>query len=382
MRVLLISHTCQSKTEGQPKAVELAALPGITLRVLTPDRWKHYGAWRQPDRTRDFDLKVGKVLWPWAGPGQFYMHWYPALGRILREFRPDIIDLWEEPWSMVSAHTCWLRDRVLPSAKIVSETEQNIFKNLPPPFEQFRAYTIRRADYVIGRNVESIEHLQRKGYAGPSRVVPNAVDAELFQPLSAAQRSETRAKQGVGNAFLLGYIGRLVPEKGILDILEALAQLPPEVHLALVGEGPQRAELEARVRELGVENRTHFWGVRPLEELPPLMGSLDALVLPSHTTPSWKEQFGRVLIEAMACEVPVIGSDSGAIPEVIGSGDEATGLVFPEGDAAALAQAILQLRADPEAARALGRVGRRSVEARYTWRRVAEAMRDVYQDVL
>jgi glycosyltransferase involved in cell wall biosynthesis len=104
------------------------------------------------------------------------------------------------------------------------------------------------------------------------------------------------------------------------------------------------------------------------------MNALDVLVLPSRTTPRWKEQFGRVIIEALACATPVIGSDSGAIPEVIGE----AGLVFPEGNALALANAINTLHDSPAERRRLGALGRRRVRDHFTWRRVAEQMRDIY----
>src|SRR5580700_5368523 len=115
MRVLLISHTCQSRTEGQPKARCLAAMPDIDLRVLVPDRWLHYGAWRNAElpAAGEFNCTAGPVRWPWVGPAQFYLHWYPKLAALLKEFRPEVIDLWEEPWGLVSAHTCYLRDRLL-----------------------------------------------------------------------------------------------------------------------------------------------------------------------------------------------------------------------------------------------------------------------------
>ena len=108
------------------------------------------------------------------------------------------------------------------------------------------------------------------------------------------------------------------------------------------------------------------------------MNALDAFILPSRTTHRWKEQFGRVIIEAHACATPVIGSDSGAIPAVIGE----AGLVFPEGSASAIATAIQTLSADPARARRLGEMGRAQVEAHYTWARVAELMRSVYQRTL
>jgi glycosyltransferase involved in cell wall biosynthesis len=104
------------------------------------------------------------------------------------------------------------------------------------------------------------------------------------------------------------------------------------------------------------------------------MNALDALILPSWTVPSWKEQFGRVIIEAQACETPVIGSDSGAIPEILAEG----GLIFPERNPAALAMAIAHLKANPTQTRQMGRTGRLQVERNFTWRRVAEQMRDIY----
>ena len=134
------------------------------------------------------------------------------------EFQPDIIDLWEEPWGLVSAQVCRLRNRLLPSTMILSETEQNIDKRLPFPFEQIRKYTLRNADYAVGRNEAALEVLRAKGYAGPAEVVPNAVDAELFHPMD---REECRRALGL-TGFVAGYVGRLVPEKGLMEMIEAL----------------------------------------------------------------------------------------------------------------------------------------------------------------
>lgn len=375
MRVLLISHTCQSRTEGQPRAACLGLMPGVELRVLVPHRWLHYGAWRAADELAEssFEYQVGRVAWPAAGPAQCYLHWYPELPRILREFRPEIIDLWEEPWGLVSAYTCWLRNRMLPGAKIVSETEQNINKRLPPPFEQFRAYTLRNTDFAVGRNTEAVEILRGKGYAGPAEVVPNAVDAELFRPL---HREYCRKALGL-SGFVAGYVGRLVEEKGLQDMVTALSRCPRETHLLFVGSGPLESELQRRARELGVAERVRFLPGRPLAELPQVMNALDALVLPSRTTARWKEQFGRVIIEAHACATPVIGSNSGAIPEVVGR----AGIIVPERDPAALAAAIRDLAANPRQRTAYGLLGRRQVEAHYTWEQVARRMEAIYRAV-
>ena len=103
----------------------------------------------------------------------------------------------------------------------------------------------------------------------------------------------------------------------------------PQIKIVFAGEGAAREELQTRAQQMGLADRVLFLPPRPQRELPAVMNAIDVLVLPSRTTPSWKEQFGRVLIEAHACGVPTIGSSSGAIPDVI----ENAGLVFPEGDA-------------------------------------------------
>ncbi|HVF11252.1 MAG TPA: glycosyltransferase [Abditibacteriaceae bacterium] len=376
MKVLLISHTCQSRVEGQPKAQCLGNLPDVELLLLMPDRWRHYGRWRAAEipRQASYQYRIGRVAWPWIGPAQNYLHWYPQLGRILHEFQPDVIDLWEEPWALVSAHACWLRHRLVPHAKIVAETEQNIEKVLPPPFESLRSYILRKADYAVARNSEAVQVLRAKGYDGPAEVVPNAVDAELFRPLD---REVCRHKLGLVG-FVAGYVGRLVEEKGLMDMIDALAFCPPDVNLLFVGDGAFQPQLEQQARAMGKANQVRFLPGRPQAELPEVMNAINVLVLPSRTTPRWKEQFGRVIIEANACGTPVIGSSSGAIPDVIG----AAGLVVPERDPAALAGALVELKSDPERSHQMGLEGRRQAEEYYTWKRVAQRMRNIYLKAL
>ncbi len=347
-------------------------MPGVELRVLVPDRWYEYSAWRgaQVPEGAGYEYEVGQVRWPWSGPAQWYLHWYPALAQTLKEFQPDIIDLWEEPWGLVSAHTVWLRSRLAPHAKIISETEQNVSKKLPPPFESFRSYTLGNADFVVGRSAEAIENIRAKGYGGPAAAVPNAVDTALFRPLD---RADCRAALGL-SGFVAGYVGRLVEEKGLADMVAALPYCPPEVNLVFAGSGPFQPALEQQAAALGMTDRVKFLPARPQDELPQVMNALDALVLPSRTTPRWKEQFGRVIIEAQACGIPVIGSNSGAIPGVVGKG----GLIFPEGDVPSLASAFSNLHSDPQGTREMGRVGRCQVEENYTWARVAEQMWEIY----
>jgi glycosyltransferase involved in cell wall biosynthesis len=176
----------------------------------------------------------------------------------------------------------------------------------------------------------------------------------------------------------LGYIGRLVEEKGLLDLLDAMRLCPPTVRLLFVGEGPLQPELERRIAAYGLTPRVEFRAAMPHARLAHVLSSLDALALVSRTTPRWKEQFGRVIIEAHACAIPVIGSCSGAIPDVIGKG----GLVVPEADPTAIAQAIKRLHAAPQLAAQLGCAGFEQVQAHYTWQQVAARMHSIYSRML
>jgi len=374
MRVLLISHTCQSPTEGQPKAVQLSRLDGLDLKVVVPERWKHYGNWRPLeilDQARPV-IDPHRVRWQWAGPAQFYLHHYPELARTIKRFKPDVIDVWEEPWGLVSLQAARLRDRFAPAAKLVIETEQNINKTLPLPFEWIRRNTLSRADWLISRNPEGVAVCRGMGYAGPATVLPNAVDAELFVPMD---RDEAGRRTGIQGPAL-AYIGRLVPEKGLSGLVEAMSLLDPAVQLYLVGAGPLEQALREQVGRMKLDERVHFMGRKPLDELPAVMNAIDALVLPSLTTPSWKEQFGRVLIEAYACGTAVIGSDSGAIPHVIGE----EGWVFAEGDVPSMAEAITACLSVDEQAKEAARVRRRQrVEAEFTWQVVARRYAEVWQ---
>jgi glycosyltransferase involved in cell wall biosynthesis len=373
MRILLIGQQCQVRSEGQAKAVRLAEFADIELMTLAPDRYFVEGKrLRRPDPPERpaYAYKIGKVLWPWTGPGQWYLHWYPGLAKVLRAFRPEVIDLWEEPWSLVSAQTCWLRNRLLPGARIVSETEQNVNKVLPFPFEKFRSYTLRNADFLVGRNAEAVEISCKKGYRGPAAVAPNGVDIEVFSP---QDRMSARAALHF-SGFVCGYVGRIVEEKGLAEMVESLADCAPDVNLVFVGSGPFQPELERLVRELKREGQVRFLPNRGRERLPELMSAFDVLLLPSRTTLRWKEQFGRVIIEAHACGTPVIGSDSGAIPAVIGEG----GAVVPEQNPAALAAAISKFRANPGLRDLRGGLGRQQVEDHYSWQKVAARMREIY----
>jgi glycosyltransferase involved in cell wall biosynthesis len=172
----------------------------------------------------------------------------------------------------------------------------------------------------------------------------------------------------------VAFAGRICEEKGWKVLLEALRSLPETVRCMMAGDGPQAEEVKRRAAEPDFRGRVSYVGLLPRDRLLAMLKCSDCLVLPSLTTPRWKEQFGGVLADGMAVGVPLVGSDSGSIPEVMGP----AGLVVPEGDAAALAQAIDRLRGNPALRAQLGAEGRKRFDNEFAIpayaRKIARAM--------
>jgi len=174
----------------------------------------------------------------------------------------------------------------------------------------------------------------------------------------------------------MGFAGRLVHEKGVDVLLRAIAQAP-DVKLLIAGDGPEEKSLRELAAQLNIAQRVAWRGAMRSTEMPAFYRECDALAVPSRTLPNWKEQFGRVIIEAMACGVPVIGSRCGEIPNLIGD----AGLLINEDDVDALAAHIRALSAQPEMRQMLSQHGRRRVLDRFTMKRIADQTTDFYRAV-
>ncbi len=216
--------------------------------------------------------------------------------------------------------------------------------------------------------------LRRKGCLRRSRCCPGSTSA---RKIFARSRHHAVAAPASSAPFRIGYAGGLLPEKGVDLLLRACAGLRGDWRLHLAGSGDEQDTLQSLAAELGVAGKVHWTGRLPSAQMPGFYRRLDALAVPSRTTPAWKEQFGRVLIEAMACAVPVIGSDSGEIPRVIGE----AGLVFPEGDAEALRAHLQRLHDDPAERVRLAQAGRARVLERYTMARIAAETVAHYKEI-
>ncbi|HML22763.1 MAG TPA: glycosyltransferase [Aggregatilinea sp.] len=362
MKILMLSKALVVGAY-QRKLEEMARLPDVDLRVLVPPSWKDPRGDLRLERAHveGYDLRVTPIRLN----GNFHLHTYPRLGAEIRDFRPDVVHIDEEPYNAATWQALWHARRA--GAKTLFFSWQNIARRYPPPFSWGERWVLRHVDRAIMGTQSAADVWRAKGYTGALTVIPQfGVDPVLFSPPEMPRSGE--------EPFTVGFAGRLVEEKGGADLLDALTQLPVPWRLRIAGDGPEKDALIAQAGRLGAADRLSFVAL-PSTEMPTYYRGLDALVIPSLTRPNWKEQFGRVIVEAMACGVPVVGSDSGAIPDVIGD----AGRIVPEGDVAALAAALRDLAVSPELRRDLGARGRDRVLGQFTQAQVAVQTVEVYR---
>lgn len=307
--------------------------------------------------------------------GHNHFHLYRDPGAFIDRVRPDLVHIDEEPYSAVTAQVArHCRKRAIPCCFFAW---QNLNKRIPPPFGMVRRYVFHAARGGIAGTDAAGRVLRAWGWRGPLAIIPQfGVDTNRFRPDPDA-RSRIRHRLGISDEFVVGFGGRLVAEKGVHVLLRAASDVEG-VHLLFAGVGPERDRLATAARGCGSESRVHFAGGVPSSDMAAWLNAMDVLVLPSLTGRTWMEQFGRILVEAMACGVPVIGSDSGEIPAVIGD----AGIVVPEGDSAALADAIRRLASHAELRAELAARGVARVAERYTQANVADRTCDFYRTLL
>ena len=373
MKILLIQHKLTEPSNHPWLDAYAAAWPGDELLALRPQAGFEGGKKAAATGAHP-GLVQGFAFYPTHYTLAFYLN---RLGGLMRRFKPDVIDLHDEPWTLTSAQTLFYRRLFAPQARLVVASAHNIFKHFPPPFGPPPRGGRGAAAGAYGCSRGVLEVLREKGYRGPLYDVPLAVNGPpefsvpalhtLWSPLHPQREAR------------IGYAGKLLTEKGIFVLLEAFAQLvrtlAAPVHLTYLGTGPEEATLRQRIAQLGLEDRVFIHPRVPPAEVPGWMKTQDVLVMPSQSTATWKEQFGRVVVEAFACGVPVAGSDSGSIPEVIGE----AGLVFPEGDTAALAQAMGRMLMEPALRLRFIEEGLRRFRTCYTPQAVAQKMGEVYR---
>jgi glycosyltransferase involved in cell wall biosynthesis len=306
---------------------------------------------------------------------------YPHLrmyGRKLRALLQqswDLVHGWEEPYVMASAQ---IVRRIQPGARFVPATFQNISKHYPPPIDTVERRVMNRADAWIafGQTVYDTLH-DRPGYSDkPSRVLSPGVDTETFRPDPVARANMRNRFGWSSDDRVVGFAGRLVEEKGVETLLHAFSHSKQRWNVLFVGGG----SLVARVESLRLQHPSRVRLAREVvhSDMPLYLRAMDLLCAPSRTTGRWKEQFGRMLIEAMACGVPVVASDSGEIPYVV----QDAGVLIPENDLVQWTERIDRLIVDPATRAHLSARGLARARAEFSWPVVARRHLDFFEEVL
>lgn len=374
MRVLVLSHSYIMKPYRK-KFNLISAKPNIIVRVLTPNKW--YESFQEINFSPDENSDCEEVACPIRFSGYGSRFYYRGnIAKHFKDFKPDIIHLEEEAWSLNALQTVRLKRKYCPNSRFIFRTSLSIpskqrFGPLPIWIEK---RVFRETDIAFPLSKNAGEILRLRGYDGTQIPFPNGVDISLFKKRDMFQLKDTL---GINDCFVIGYIGRIIQMKGIDTLIEAAAKLDFPYKLLFVGKGEDKPIFESLALKYQINEKIVWIDAVPPEKVPDYLNCMDTLILPSRTTSDWVEFFGRVLIEGMACEVPVIGSDSGEIPHVIGD----AGFVFTEGNASELAEKINNIANEPTLYKTFQKRGLERVQE-FTWETIAQRTYDVYQELL
>jgi len=371
----LVETIHRLRVEGVEVEVLAPAYRGLGSQVLdgvrvhrfryAPRRWEDLTHDETaPDRVRHRPWYLGLV------PGYTLAGMYAAQ-RLVQCDRFDIVHVhWPIPHALPGLAA--RRAAGIPLVCSFHGVELTWTRRQFPMLLPFLRYVIRTADAVTANSTYTAG-LVRQVYDRPVERIPfgATIDPRAVPP--------SREKPA-GAPFELLFVGRLVERKGVHYLLEALAQLRGSrpVRLRVVGDGPMRPALEARARELGVEDLVTFEGFISNQELAQRFAECDAFVLPAVVDAKGDtEGLGVVLVEALSYGKPVIASAAGGITDVVRDGE--TGFLVPPADVAALVAAITRCIDEPERARALGVAGREHVDREFAWPVIIRRLTSLYE---
>jgi len=362
-KILFIWHAAVVESY-QKYIAELAEYDDLDITLLVP-QYSIEGSRKvkaHVPKNAKYKVIVGYAI----NPQDPLLSIYPLLPYYLWKTKPDLIHLFEEPWHNNAAYLNFWIKKICPRAKLIFQTLQNQVKDYPNNWINIQNQTYKYSSAAIACAEEMKKVLLHWKYNKPIHTIYLGIETKLFSP-----KDSTKLRQKLGlNKFTIGYFGRMLKEKGPEDLLAASKKLNFPHQLLFVGDGKDKEELKKQAKNA-------IWlDPVPLEELPNYYAATNLLTLPSRTTPKWKEQFGRVLVEAMLCGTPIIGSSSGEIPNVIGD----AGLIFKEQDPSDLAEKISKIYKDQQLRQELINNGfKRGKE--FDWSSITQKVYSVYKEI-
>jgi len=379
IRIVVVSHACVVP-ENRARWQRLAERhPDTEVTVLVPAYWEgyQYGVverWRPQPESRGNYRVLPVPVWRRGASDAYF---FRSLGVFLKRLRPHVIHVAEGEFALVWRQMMLYRRLWAPKARLIFMS----YNVSEIPLQQFYPRLIwrwvcRESDLAVAGNSRVKSIWQAAGYPKPIVVQTEIGADETFFCPDAADRQRQRQRLDVEGTVVIGFAGRIRDYKGVLELANAVLGLQGDWSLLMVGDGDQRKEVEAKFEAAGQRQRLVMAGLVPRAEMPHYFRAMDIFVLPSRK--SWREQFGLVLPEAMLCGLPVVGSTSGAIPEVIGD----AGVIFPADDADALRGALQSLVADERKRVELAERGQARALRHYACGVLADEIYSVYQSLL
>ena len=377
MRVLVAGHTYLRRFNQRKWEAFADLSPRHGVLLVVPNGWRdqHFGPVNpQPSRHPRVHVRVTRALF--RGHGTLTLHVDPRLAWVARRFRPDIVLVEQEPRSLLALQGRWLA-QVLPGRPPFTFFTWGGGPNRRRPLllRILERGTLRAARVALAGNHAARDQLRVSGFVHPIHRIPQ-VGVDLPDRPEPTRR---QMRRGLGvSGVVVGFAGRLIAEKGVLDLAEALSGLGRlDWTFLAIGRGPSAEALTLHLRAAALHERLRLVNNADHQRVGELLTALDVLILPSYATSDWAEQFGHVLIEAMAAGCPVVGTDSGEIPHVIGN----AGLVVPERDVRQLRAALRSLIEDPDLRVRLAACGRARVRRHFTHAVVARRLAEYLERV-
>lgn len=373
MRILYVGHTYTVRA-NQAKIVAMAGLPNVDILLLTPSAWKG-PLYHNKAAVLNGVANIEHMTLNCQFVGKESLYLFPlSVVSLIKRFKPDIIHVEQGSYALCYAQLIWAARQVAPEAALSFFTWWNLPTTMGWMKRLLEKYNFEHSAGAVCGNQDAKALLRNRGFEKPIEVIPQ-LGVELNDYLSPPD-PKVRATLGL-RRYTIGYVGRISEEKGVLDIPEALSMIDHSaISLLTVGRGPALTQLVDRCRSYGIHH-VHIDAIRN-EEVPKYLAVLDVLLLMSRTSPEWMEQFGHILIEAMAAGVPVIGSRSGEIPSVIGD----AGILVNERDCEALARSISALVENNIMRESLINLGRQRAISRFSHKKVAEMHVNFFEQLL
>jgi glycosyltransferase involved in cell wall biosynthesis len=354
MRAVVVSHR-YADPANRAKLKALAGL-GVDVTAIVPERWlskEGNTETTRPGNDEGVQLATIPVRGIPSKPGLLLWN-AKALRRQLTDLRPNLVHIEEEPWTQPAVLGLRLARRLgVPGVLATAETLSHgytIAQRLR------RERSLRQAAGLVASNNLALALAMKRR---PSL-------AHIVIPQTGIIPTDSRPRDRQPE-FSLGFVGRLVPERGLDLLFRACVNLAGKWTLTVVGTGPSQEELEALAQRLGIAARISWLGPLPRKAVDQVWHRLDCLVLPSRTTERWVMTEGRAALHAMANSVAVVGTDSGTLPEIIGD----AGRIVPEEDVAALTAALQDLYTNRSECDRLGSIGWRRVQEQFSVAAVA-----------